>query len=40
MHERILRRIRDRIRRLQYVMTVRAEEEMNDDDLTICESSC
>jgi hypothetical protein len=35
MHERILKRMREKVRALQYVMTVHAEEEMNDDDLSI-----
>ena len=35
MHERILRQMRERIRTRQYVMTLHAEEEMNDDDLSI-----
>ena len=35
MHERILQQMREKIRTRQYVMTLHAEEEMNDDDLTI-----
>ena len=35
MHQRTLRRMRDRIRRRLYVMTLHAEEEMNEDGLTI-----
>jgi hypothetical protein len=35
MYERVLRQMRDKIRTRQYVMTLHAEEEMNDDDLTI-----
>lgn len=35
MYERILRQMRDKIRTRQYVMTLHAEEEMNDDSLTI-----
>ena len=35
MFERILTEIRDKIRLRQYVMTVHAEEEMNDDELSI-----
>lgn len=35
MHERVLRQMREKIRTRQYVMTLHAEEEMNDDDLTI-----
>jgi len=35
MHERILRRFRDRIRAKEYVMTVHAEEEMTDDGFSI-----
>jgi hypothetical protein len=33
--ERILKQIREKIRRRQYVMTLHAEEEMSDDDLSI-----
>lgn len=35
MHERILQRFRDRIRSLEYVVTVHAEEEMDEDDLSV-----
>ncbi|MBM3131493.1 MAG: DUF4258 domain-containing protein [Chloroflexi bacterium] len=35
MHDRILRQLRERIRAKRYVMTIHAEEEMNDDELTI-----
>lgn len=35
MFERILKRIREKVRKRQYVMTLHAEEEMNDDGLTI-----
>lgn len=35
MDTHILKRIRDKIHYRQYVMTVHAEEEMDDDDLTI-----
>ncbi|MBX2997604.1 MAG: DUF4258 domain-containing protein [Caldilineaceae bacterium] len=35
MYERILRQMREKIRTRQYVMTLHAEEEMNDDDLSI-----
>ncbi|MFQ5812290.1 MAG: DUF4258 domain-containing protein [Anaerolineae bacterium] len=35
MFERILKRLREKVRKRQYVMTLHAEEEMNDDDLTI-----
>lgn len=35
MHERILKQIQEKIRTRQYVMTLHAEEEMNDDGLTI-----
>jgi len=35
MYERILRLMREKIRTRQYVMTLHAEEEMNDDDLSI-----
>ncbi len=35
MYERILRLMREKIRTRQYVMTLHAEEEMNDDSLSI-----
>ncbi len=35
MYERILRRMRDRIRRREYVVTLHARKEMNDDGLSI-----
>ena len=35
MFERILKRMRERVRARQYVMTLHAEEEMNEDALTI-----
>ncbi len=35
MYERILRQMRENIRSRQYVMTLHAEEEMNDDLLSI-----
>lgn len=35
MFERILKRMREKIRERRYVMTLHAEEEMNDDDLTV-----
>lgn len=35
MYERILRQMREKIRTRHYVMTLHAEEEMNDDDLSI-----
>ena len=35
MFEHVLRQMQDRIRARQYVMTLHAEEEMNDDGLTI-----
>jgi Domain of unknown function (DUF4258) len=35
MFDEVLQRIRERITSLQYVMTLHAEEEMNDDNLTI-----
>lgn len=35
MYERVLRQLRERIRTRQYVMTLHAEEEMNDDLLTV-----
>jgi Domain of unknown function (DUF4258) len=33
--ERVLKRFRDKIRRRRYVMTVHAEEEMDDDRLSV-----
>jgi hypothetical protein len=35
MFDRILKRIRERIRAREYVMTLHAEDEMNNDGLTI-----
>lgn len=35
MFERILNQLRERVRTRQYVMTIHADEEMNEDDLTI-----
>lgn len=35
MYERVLRQMRERIRTRKYVMTLHAEEEMNDDMLSI-----
>lgn len=35
MFERIMKRMRERIRNRRYVMTLHAEEEMNADGLTI-----
>jgi hypothetical protein len=35
MFEKILRQMREKITAQEYVMTVHAEEEMSDDDLTI-----
>jgi Domain of unknown function (DUF4258) len=35
MFDEILRRMQEKITSLQYVMTLHAEEEMNDDNLTI-----
>ena len=35
MYERELKRMREKIRLRQYVMTIHADEEMDDDDLTI-----
>ncbi len=35
VHDRILQRCRNNIRSLNYVMTIHAEEEMNDDLFTI-----
>ena len=38
--ERILKRMRGKVRARQYVMTLHAEEEMNDDELTIYDIGC
>ena len=35
MFDRVLKRFRDKIRRRRYVMTVHAEEEMDDDRLSV-----
>jgi len=35
LFNRILKEMRDKIRRLEYIMTIHAEEEMNDDCATI-----
>ncbi len=35
MYERILKQMRDKIRSRQYVMTLHAEEKMDDDELSI-----
>ena len=35
MYERVLRQMRERVRLRKYVMTIHAEEEMNDDDFSI-----
>jgi len=35
MYDRILKRMREKIRARQYVMTLHAEEEMDDDNLSI-----
>ena len=35
MYERILNQLREKVRTRQYVMTVRADEEMDEDGLTI-----
>lgn len=35
MFQRILKQMRDKVRSRQYVMTLHAEEEMSDDELTI-----
>lgn len=35
MFEQVLKRVREKIRKKQYVMTLHAEEEMTDDRLTI-----
>jgi hypothetical protein len=35
MFDRILKEMQDKIRRREYIMSIHAEEEMNDDDLSI-----
>ncbi|BAZ19747.1 hypothetical protein NIES4073_06200 [Kalymmatonema gypsitolerans NIES-4073] len=35
MFDEIIQRMREKVTSLQYVMTLHAEEEMNDDNLTI-----
>lgn len=35
MFDRVLKRMREKVRTRQYVVSVHAEEEMDDDDLTI-----
>jgi len=35
MFDRILKEMRDKIRRREYIMAIHAEEEMNDDNLSI-----
>ena len=35
MFQRILKQIREKVRQRQYVMTLHAEEEMSDDNLSI-----
>jgi len=35
MFDRILKEMRDKIRKLEYIMTIHANDEMNDDCLTI-----
>ncbi len=35
MYDRVLKRMRERVRTCQYVMTLHAEEEMDDDNLSI-----
>ena len=40
MFERILKRLREKIRGSQYVMTHHARKEMNDDNLTIYDVEC
>ena len=35
MLQRVLKQMRDKVRNRQYVMTLHAEEEMSDDELTI-----
>lgn len=37
MHKRVLKQMQEKIRTRQYVMTLHAEEEMNDDGMMICD---
>ncbi|MEW6669536.1 MAG: DUF4258 domain-containing protein [Thermodesulfobacteriota bacterium] len=40
MFERMLKLMREKTRKKEYVMTLHAEEEMNSDDLTIYDVEC
>lgn len=40
MFERLLHKMRDKIRLRDYVMTLHAEDEMNDDELTVYDVEC
>lgn len=35
MYDRVLKQVRDKIRKRQYVMTIHADDEMTDDNLSI-----
>ena len=40
MFQRILKQMRDKVRSRQYVMTLHAEEEISDDELTVFDVEC
>jgi hypothetical protein len=40
MFDRILRSMRDKIRKREYIMTIHAEEEMDNDELSIYDVEC
>jgi len=40
MFESVMKRMREKIRACQYVMTIHAEEEMNDDELSVFDVEC
>lgn len=40
MFERILKEVRDKIRKLEYIMSIHGDEEMNEDSLSIYDVEC
>ena len=40
MFDRILKVMHDKIRKRNYIMSIQAEEEMGNDELTICDVEC
>ena len=40
MFDSVMKRMREKIRTCQYVMTIHAEEEMDDDELSIFDVEC